>query len=97
MGDGRIILLWHVEHGDAVGTGFESELSKQRNRPAPTIMQAYTVHAEQIHTPNGDKAHPFHDKAMKATSDLNTQMINRASDGHWWIQASGTNHSTVRI
>lgn len=56
MGDGRLILLWQVEQGDAVGTWFESEQSKQRNRPAPTILQAYTVYAAQIHTTNSEEA-----------------------------------------
>lgn len=41
MGDSRIILLWQAELGEAVVKWFETEQSKQRNRPVPTIRQAY--------------------------------------------------------
>lgn len=79
MGVGRIILLCQPERGEAFWKWFETEQSKQRNSPAPTIMQAYAV---QIHTQNGDKALARHNKAIKATTDLYTSMINTASSGH---------------
>ena len=40
------------------------------------------IYAVQIHTQDGDKALAHHNKAIKATTDLYTSVINTASSGH---------------
>lgn len=68
--DYLVVALWDA--GDAVRTGFESELSIQIDRPWPTIMQAYRACAIAAQKPKGDKAPHYHDRAIRTTSKLNT-------------------------